>query len=68
MESVEKVVTCLHERPMTMRHLVAETGLARRTIYAIVQKLRAGGGLREQVSLKDARQTWFWLPDATRRA
>lgn len=66
MESKQLVEKILAERPMTMRHLVAETGLARRTIYAVVQKLRAAGILQEQVSLRDARQTWFWLPGAAR--
>lgn len=47
---------------MTMRHLVEHTGLARRTLYAIVKRLRDAGLLKEQISLQDARQTWFWLP------
>ncbi len=45
-----------------MGALVERTGLARRTIYGVVQRLRDAGILKEQVSLRDARQTFFWLP------
>lgn len=61
MDSVSQVASALQTGPMTMRHLVDETGLARRTIYGVIRKLRAMGRLKEQVSLKDARQTYFWL-------
>ena len=62
MDSETLVRAALSERPLTMGALVEHTGLARRTIYGVVQRLRDAGILKEQVSLRDARQTFFWLP------
>lgn len=47
--------------PMTGAQLRESTGLPRRTVYSALQKLRALGILREQLSLRDTRQTFFWL-------
>lgn len=47
--------------PMTGAQLRESTGLPRRTIYSALQRLRDLGILREQLSLRDTRQTFFWL-------
>lgn len=47
--------------PLTASDLRALTGLARRTVCWALQELRLRGWLREQRSLRDARQTFFWL-------
>lgn len=47
--------------PMTGRQIRDATGLPRRTVYAALERLRDIGLLHEQVSLRDARQTYFWL-------
>ncbi len=57
-------LVCLLEEPRTTADLTKETGLARRTVYVGLNRLRALGVLREQVSLRDSRQTYFWIePD-----
>lgn len=62
--SVQEVYCALHEgTPMTGRDLRSATGLPRRTVYAALQRLREIGVLEEQVSLRDARQTFFWIGD-----
>lgn len=49
-----------HE-PMTGAQIRDETGLPRRTVYSALKKLREIGVLKEQLSLKDTRQTYFWV-------
>jgi DNA-binding transcriptional ArsR family regulator len=46
---------------MTGAQLREATGLPRRTIYAALKQLRELGILRERISLRDSRQTYFWL-------
>ncbi len=60
--SVQSVLCRLaQDTPQTTADLTAATGLARRTVYVALKRLRARGLLAEQVSLRDSRQTWFWL-------
>ena len=50
--------------PMTGKQIREETGLPRRTVYTALRKLREMGLVRERSSLRDTRQTYFWIPDA----
>ena len=60
--STETVLCTLHNHtPMTGAQLREETGLPRRTVYAALKQLRELGILRERISLRDSRQTYFWL-------
>ena len=60
--SVQSVLQALYERhPLTGAQIRDATKLPRRTVYAALQRLREVGVLRERVSLKDSRQTYFWL-------
>ncbi len=47
--------------PMTGKQIREATGLPRRTIYTALRRLRALGMLHERQSLRDTRQTYFWL-------
>ncbi len=61
-ESTQRVLCELAEhQPLTGKQLREATGLARRTTYAALQKLRQLGILREQLSLRDTRQTYYWV-------
>lgn len=65
---MQAVLQVLYERhPLTGAQIRDATKLPRRTVYAAVTRLRELGVLRERVSLKDSRQTYFWL-DLTRLA
>jgi DNA-binding MarR family transcriptional regulator len=60
--SVQTVLCTLYGHdPMTGAALREATGLPRRTIYAALRTLRGMGLLRERISLRDTRQTYFWL-------
>ncbi|HLF16865.1 MAG TPA: helix-turn-helix transcriptional regulator [Candidatus Thermoplasmatota archaeon] len=60
--SVQTVLCALYERhPLTGSQLRDATGLPRRTVYAALERLRGFGILEERVSLRDSRQTYFWL-------
>lgn len=48
--------------PMTGKQIREATGLPRRTVYTALQRLRELGVLRERQSLRDTRQTYFWVP------
>lgn len=48
-------------QPMTGKEIREATGLPRRTIYTALRKLRQLGLLHERQSLRDTRQTYFWL-------
>ena len=52
--------TLLEESPLTMKDIQTRSGLARRTVYGAVRKLRDMGMLAEKPSLRDTRQTLFW--------
>ena len=47
--------------PMTGKEIREATGLPRRTVYTALRRLRGMGLLQERSSLKDTRQTYFWL-------
>ena len=60
--SVRTVLRELGEhQPMTGKQLREATGLPRRTVYTALRKLRELGILRERQSLRDTRQTYFWV-------
>lgn len=61
-ESAQTVFCQLyHHRPMTGKQLREATGLPRRTLYTALQRLKETGVLKEQVSLRDSRQSFYWL-------
>jgi DNA-binding MarR family transcriptional regulator len=63
-ESVKAVLCALEDHsPRTNKALQEETGLPRRTLYTALRRLREDGLVREQVSLRDTRQTYFWLAE-----
>lgn len=63
--SVQKVLGQLQEHPpMTGKQLREATGLPRRTIYTALRRLRELGMLHERSSLRDTRQTYFWVGEA----
>jgi hypothetical protein len=47
--------------PMTGKELREFTGLPRRTTYTALRRLREMGVLHEKASLRDTRQTYYWL-------
>jgi DNA-binding MarR family transcriptional regulator len=60
--SVQTVLCALYERhPLTGQQIRETTGLPRRTVYAALQRLKEVGVLQERVSLRDTRQSYFWL-------
>jgi predicted transcriptional regulator len=62
--SVQAVADLLAaHHPITGAQIREETGLPRRTVYAALQRLKKLGILRERVSLKDTRQTYFWIAE-----
>ena len=64
--SVRTVLCTLYEQhPLTGQQIRERTGLPRRTVYAALQRLKGIGILHERVSLKDTRQSYFWLDLAT---
>ena len=60
--SVQAVLCTLYEQhPLTGAQIRERTGLPRRTVYAALQRLKGLGVLHERVSLRDTRQSYFWL-------
>ena len=60
--STESVLCALNgHNPMTGAELQELTHLPRRTVYEALRQLRAFGVLKERPSLRDTRQTYFWL-------
>ena len=60
--SVQTVYCAMYgNRPMTGRQLRDATHLPRRTIYAALERLRDLGVIRERASLRDTRQTFYWI-------
>ena len=60
--SVQAIVQQLAgHAPMTGKEIREATGLPRRTVYTALRRLREMGLLQERSSLKDTRQTYFWL-------
>ena len=60
--SVQSVYCALYGHdPMTGQQLRESTHLPRRTVYAALQKLKELGVLKERASLRDTRQTYYWV-------
>lgn len=60
--SVQTVYCTLYgQQPMTGRQLRDATHLPRRTIYAALHRLRELGVIQERASLRDTRQTFYWV-------
>lgn len=60
--SVRTVFQALYEQhPLTGQQIRERTHLPRRTVYAALQRLKGLGILHERVSLRDTRQSYFWL-------
>lgn len=60
--SVQTVLcTLVGHDPMTGREIRDATHLPRRTIYAALQRLKELGVLHERPSLRDTRQTFYWV-------
>lgn len=60
--SVQSVYCAMYgHAPMTGAQLRESTHLPRRTIYAALQKLKELGMLNERPSLRDTRQTYYWV-------
>jgi DNA-binding MarR family transcriptional regulator len=60
--SVAKVICLLNEKDkLTNKEIQEATGLPRRTLYSALQRLQQEGLVRQQISLTDTRQTYFWL-------
>jgi hypothetical protein len=63
-DSAQRVYCILRDRaPITGQQLRETSGMPRRTIYTALQRLRDLDLLKEQVSLRDSRQTWFWIDE-----
>lgn len=63
--SVQTVYCAMYGHvPMTGQQLREATHLPRRTIYAALQKLKELHMLNERPSLKDTRQTYYWVAAA----
>jgi DNA-binding MarR family transcriptional regulator len=61
-ESVQTILTHLAgHKPMTGKEIREATGLPRRTVYTALRRLREMGLLKEVPSLRDTRQTYFWV-------
>ena len=61
--SVQSVYCAMYgHAPMTGQQLREQTQLPRRTVYAALQKLKELGMLNERPSLRDTRQTYYWVP------
>lgn len=60
--SVQTVLATLYaQHPLTGQQIRERTGLPRRTVYAALQRLKELGVLQERTSLRDTRQSYFWL-------
>ncbi|MEK6976629.1 MAG: helix-turn-helix domain-containing protein [Candidatus Thermoplasmatota archaeon] len=60
--SVQSVYCAMYgHAPMTGQQLRDSTHLPRRTVYAALQKLKELGMLNERPSLRDTRQTYYWV-------
>lgn len=64
--SVQTVYCAMYgHQPMTGRQLRDATHLPRRTIYAALQRLKELDVIKERASLRDTRQTYYWVAGAT---
>lgn len=65
--SVQTVYCAMYgQQPMTGRQLRDATHLPRRTIYAALQRLKELHVVAERASLRDTRQTYYWVKDPTK--
>jgi DNA-binding MarR family transcriptional regulator len=65
--SVQTVYCAMYgNQPMTGRQLRDATHLPRRTIYAALHRLRELGVIQERASLRDTRQTYYWVGEAAK--
>lgn len=65
-ESVHKVLCTLEDQePLTNKDLQERTGLPRRTLYSALRRLESEGLLRHRISLRDTRQTYWFLNEET---
>jgi|ERR1041385_3332815 DNA-binding transcriptional regulator GbsR (MarR family) len=63
--SVQTVYCAMYgHQPMTGRQLRDATHLPRRTIYAALQRLKELDVVKERASLRDTRQTYYWVAGA----
>ena len=61
-DSVQTILNQLAgHKPMTGKEIREATGLPRRTVYTALRRLREMGLLKEVPSLRDTRQTYFWI-------
>lgn len=64
-DSVQAILQQLAgHKPMTGKEIREATGLPRRTVYTALRRLREMGILKEKASLRDTRQTYFWVEGA----
>lgn len=62
--SAQEVFCALYGHdPMTGAELRDATGLPRRTVYSALKRLKDLGVLKQQLSLRDTRQTFFWIDE-----
>lgn len=65
-DSVQTILAQLvGHKPMTGKEIREATGLPRRTVYTALRRLREMGILKELPSLRDTRQTYFWVENDT---
>jgi DNA-binding MarR family transcriptional regulator len=50
--------------PLTGKQIREGTGLPRRTVYEALRRLDEQGAIQERRSLRDTRQTYYWLAPA----
>ena len=68
-DSVHKVLCTLEDHePMTNKQLQEETGLPRRTLYSALRRLENEGLLKHRISLRDTRQTYWFLDEESTAA
>ncbi len=59
--SMKTVASALCHDRMTMKDLQLRSGLARRTVYGALRRLRDMGLVQELPNLRDTRQSWYVL-------
>ncbi|MHB8633567.1 MAG: hypothetical protein ACYDBQ_06305 [Thermoplasmatota archaeon] len=62
--AVRCVACALYGHHLTGAELRVQTGLPRRTLYGALQRLQGLGLLGRRASLRDTRQTLFWIVGA----
>lgn len=60
------ILMALADGPKTQKDLCAETGRARRTIYAAIRNLQAAGVVEGRRDLRDTRQMVYWTTGRSR--